>query len=483
MRLPASKSLTRFGRAVGAGIRAAISAYGYDATQSRNKRKAPDGILQSEDAELTPDQRRKLVASGRDIVRNFALAGWMIRKHLDYVSTFSFQSKSGNKSLDRRVEEFMTWWGKRRNCDVAGRHSLARMIRLAEKGRTQDGDDFCIKLADGRLQWIEGDRIRTPYGGFPQGVLPAGVNASDFIHGVRTDPAGAPLQYSLCRRGKTSDFSSQAGQFIFERILSASNVLHHAYIDRFDQVRGVSPLAPAINTLRDCYEGCDYALAKMKVSQLFGLVVKRETADPLGAQSTDDEGKVKLDFGHGPVVLDIAPNEDAKFLESTSPSVEFQQFAQTMIGVALKGLDIPYSFYAENFTNFSGQRQAWIQYDLSARNKRIDNIELLDDLTAWRLKIEIEDGNLPMFDVESLPWRFLPQGVPWIDPLKEVQADVQAIAAGLGSRTRFLREQGEDFEEIAQELADENELLKSLGLPTDVKPSNAQIVEIAANAA
>lgn len=474
----ATPIIARFGRAFGAAASAARRQWGYDATEAKNRRKAPDGILRSEDAELTPDQRRKLVSSARDIQRNFTLAGWMLRKHLDYVSTFNFQSKTGSKELDRLIEKRIRWRMRKENCDVAGRFGLAALLRALEERRTVDGDAFVLKLADGRLQAIEGDRVRTPAGGFPG----SNRKASEFVHGVRCDDAGKALEFAVCRRGKASDFSSNAGTFVFEKFLTAANVWQHAYFQRFDQVRGVAPLAPAINTLRDCYEGFDYALAKMKVSQLFGLAVFRQSDDAIGTQATDDDGGLKIDFGKGPLFLDLDSQDKAEFLESKSPSVEFQQFAQTMISVALKGLDIPYSFYSENFTNFSGQRQAWIQYDLSARVKRRSNIELLDQITEWWLRMDVEDGILPQMNVADAPWRWLSVGVPWIDPLKEVQADVQAIGAALGSRTRILREQGEDFEEIAAELADEKALLESLGLPVDVQPANAQIVEIAGNA-
>jgi hypothetical protein len=62
--------------------------FGYDAVESKNRRQAPTGRLRSEDKELLPHQRRKLTSAARDIHRNFTIAAWAIRKHLDYVSTF-----------------------------------------------------------------------------------------------------------------------------------------------------------------------------------------------------------------------------------------------------------------------------------------------------------------------------------------------------------------------------------------------------------
>ena len=83
---------------VGAGLRR---------RERKNKRQAPTGLLRSEDAELLPNDRRKLLSASRDLHRNFSFAAWMIRRHLDYVSSFSFQCRSGNPALDGQVERLM----------------------------------------------------------------------------------------------------------------------------------------------------------------------------------------------------------------------------------------------------------------------------------------------------------------------------------------------------------------------------------------
>jgi len=105
--------------------------FGYDAVESKNRRQAPTGRLRSEDKELLPHQRRKLTSASRDIHRNFTIAAWAIRKHLDYVSTFSFQSRTGSAELDGRIEDLTDWWSRPANCDVAARHSLAQAIGRA----------------------------------------------------------------------------------------------------------------------------------------------------------------------------------------------------------------------------------------------------------------------------------------------------------------------------------------------------------------
>jgi capsid protein len=471
------------------------TASGYDAIIDNGRRKRASGVNRSEDQELTPTDRWRLYTGARDIARNFAIAGWMIRQHLDYVSTFTFRPRCATTEKTERLQTWFDWWSQPANCDAAARHGFFRWLRLAERSRTVDGDLLVLKLADGRIQAIEGDRIRTPVGGFPANT---GRQAIDFLHGVQTDEAGRALGYAVCRRAKASDYMIASGLFFFEAIVDADDCWHHGYFDRFDQVRGISPLAQAMNSLRDIYEGQDYALAKMKVSQLFALALYRASDDSVATISAekpapalptippmiddvnDDDApddSVKVNFGRGPIQLDLDEGDKAEFLESRQPSIELQTFMDNVVASSLKALDIPFSFYKENFVNYSGGRDARTRYEHSARIKRGDNQALANNVLRWRIDLAIEDGELDGA-AEEYEWDLLPSGVPWIDPLKEVQADTQALAACFTSRTRVCREQGVDFVTIAKEIKEENDLLVHLGIPTTVTPSNVQLTEV-----
>jgi capsid protein len=419
---------------------------GYDAARENQRRKAPASKLRSEDRELNSSDRGRLITNARDMRRNFAIAKWMIARHLDYVTTFSFQAKTGDDALDTQLEASIGEFGKKEAFDVAGRHSLARAIRFAEARRVIDGDLGLLRLADGRLQAIESDRIRTPLG-MPGDWMPtvdsAGRVLRQWIEGVEVDGSGRALNYAICRRLPLT------GGFILDRIVPAAHLyLHAAYGERFDCVRGISEIASALNSFRDTYEGFDYALAKMKVSQLFGLKIFRESSEPLGqitqtASDAGEDGEQKdvgytIDFGRGPFLLDLDPGDQADFLEAQSPSLEFQQFASTIIAAALKALNIPYSFYSEDFTNYSGARQAYLQYEQSAEIVRQDVRELLDWWTAWRLSLAVQDGKLPIAALDAR-WEWIHRGMPWLDPLKEIQAELFAIDSSL-----------DNYEDVAQ---------------------------------
>lgn len=437
----------------------------YDAVEDKKRRRPASGILQSEDRDLNAANRRNAISATRDLVKNFSLARWAINKHLDFVSTFSFRSKNKDEALDRRIDELIEWRSRPTNFDVAARHSRAGATRLAEARRTIDGDVFALKLASGQVQWIEGDRVRTPY------HLPAGIraNLSDMEHGVLTNAAGRALAYCVCRRGK------KGSGFEVERLVSSRNLLHHAHFDRFDQVRGISPLLSAYNSFQDVYENISYALLKSKVAQLFGMVVTRDGDDPLGTitNSADDgddttetdteRGRYEIDFGQGPFFQELDRGDDMKFLENKTPSAEFQQFMVVAITLALKSIDIPYSWYDEAWTNFFGNKIALALYLMSCIEKRRCNQQLLRAWTIWQLAMWILDGTLVLpgsMELTDLKFEWIPAGMPWWDQSKEVAGDVAAIGAGLRSRTEIRKERyGDEWRDVIDTLSEEEKYI------------------------
>ena len=449
---------------------------GYDAVTDNNRRKAASTILRSEDQELLPERRRAMVSTARDLRRNYAIAAWAIRKHLDYVSTFTFHAKTGDPALNRQIEAVIGEWSRRENFDVAGRHPLGRMIRILEAHRVVDGDVFVHKV-DGKVQGIEGDRVRTPYTGLPPDIAPERI-----IHGVHCDEAGRALGYCINKR-------TSGGGFEFEQLVPAARCYQHAYFERLDQVRGVTPLSSAMNDFRDTYEAKDYALAKMKISQLFGLIFFRKAADEMGnleeqADAGAETGETadaekphySVNLGAGPFLMDLAPGDDAKCVETGSPATETQAFWLVMVEAALKSLDIPMSFYDESRTNFFGSRAALNHYLASAEIKRADNRALLAWLTEWKLAMAVEDGLLALpkgWVLADLATEWVHAGLPWWNPQQEVNANVQSVAGGLDSPQRICKERGVDVIDILDELKVFYAAAKERGVPislTTVSP-------------
>jgi capsid protein len=444
----------------------------YDAVEPKGKRKAPSVDHRSEDLILDGSKRAKVQANADDIARNFSVARWMIRKHLDFVTCFEFESLTGHDEFDDQVEQLVARWSRAGNCDRAGRHPLWRIVRLLEAQRTIKGDCGLLKLSDGRLQAIESDRVRNPGGATISG------DKQNWVHGVKLDDAGRALAYAIHKRRR--------GSFEFERTVPAGSFILHGYFDRFDQVRGISPIVAALDPLRDLYENFTLALAKAKVEQLFALAFYRQANESAGDTTNggdegSEKGKYKVDFGAGPVLLDLDPGDRAEFLTSSSPHSNFQAFTELILAIAMKALDLPYIFADEGAGVFHSFRGSWLIYNRACESKREENRDVLNRLTLWRLMLALLDGELalpPGMTLGDVAWAWTHRGFPWFDPNKELNGDLAAIQGGFDTPQRITQKRGggnwyANIEQTAKAL----KFAAERGVPVSFDPQS-QVVEV-----
>jgi capsid protein len=130
-------------------------------------------------------------------------------------------------------------------------------------------------------------------------------------------------------------------------------------------------------------------------------------------------------------------------------------------------LNIPYSFYDESHTNFFGSRAAWLHYDRSCMDARDDQLELRREYTIWQLRGAIRDQRLVLpasMGIQDLRWEWVPVGMPWWDPAKEVKGFESAMANALDTPQRICRSTGSDFMENVDAIAEAQEYAESKGV-------------------
>ncbi len=461
----------------------------YDAIEPNGRRKSVSSRIVSEDEVLTHHKRRQLTANAMDLQRNVALAAWAIRQHLNYVALFDFYASSPDNGFNAEFQALMARDDKKENCDVGGRHPRSRMVRLGEVRKTLDGDCGFIKLRSGHLQGIEGNQVVDPAKKYP---------TSRWKQGVLLGTGNRALAYNVRETvdGKATD-----------RMVSSENCfLFGAFEGRFDQVRGISSFPTGMNGFRDIDESFDYARAKLKVEQLFALAITRKMEEASGSEtnlgrrvdgaddSDGDEDSIdqavtpQVDFGRGPVQLNLDPGEDAKFLSSSNPSVATQDFLRLCIHVALLSLDIPMNFFDPKYVNYSGGRTSWNQYERSCVSKREDQLALHDWYTRWRLARYIlpksagGTGELILprsMSISDVLWEWVPRGVPWWKPSEELDAELRSVGAGLDTPQKICRRHGmgdffRNLDEIAVAIAAAKE--RGIELKFGGTPAPFQIV-------
>ncbi len=78
--------------------------------------------------------------------------------------------------------------------------------------------------------------------------------------------------------------------------------------------------------------------------------------------------------------------------------------------------------------------------------------------------------------LELEAYEFIPRGWSWVDPLKEMKAHQTGLALGLVTRRTIISEStGRDFEDVIDELAEEEEYMRSNGI--DPRPPDPKAAE------
>lgn len=455
-----------------------VTSLGYQAIQDKGRRQAPRSEIHSEDAQLTSREKSKLDMTAQDLPRNFELAAWALRMHVAYVSRLSPHVATGNDALNRLLSARIAAWGKRTNFDIAQRHDLARAMTLFELANVFYGDAAFIKLEDGRVQGIPGSRIAKPS---LSNQTQANTKKWDSVTrgGLILDPeTGAMVEAAICR------WDNDGAQLVFDHFEPAENLIFNGYFTDFDQSRGRSPMAAAINRCTDFMEALEYTNIKLKLHSLLGLAFGSDAAQSIlppsldGTESTTTERpKYKVELSRGLMVLNLAQGDKVDTIESKTPSAEFIDYSELSIRLALLAFDIPYTFLNSQGASFSARIADSNQYEFLSEEKRIKNAAVLDEWLAWRLPMALATdpdladaiaaaGLTPADAAAGVSW--VGTSTPWMDKLKQLQGDQLGIGLSIESIQRVCRKRGINWRDVIDENAEVLAYAKAKGVPITI---------------
>jgi capsid protein len=436
----------------------------YDAAQ-RTKRKANFFVsTKPADRELTIEERQAILSQAREIQGNFALAGFLLDKHIQYMASYKFQCKTPDEELNNQIETLFKRWKRKKNCDIAGEFSFDELLQMVELHRTTDGDILIVKHNDLKLQLVEGDRVRNPDN--------VGIE-KEWLHGIKRNEYGKTVEYSISKR-------LDMGGFEHEKTVKSDNAWLLGYRRRIDQRRGVTPLVTSINMMTGLYQSFDYALAKERLMQLLGLVTLRqdptERLTPADEKQLQDEDRLFSQelvekFGAELSYISLRVGEDMKVVESQNPSQNTQMYWEMMIRQILLSLHIPYSFFDGSKTNYYGAEGELNQYLDSCTNRQMPVFEWLHELSEWLITAWVEDGliklpaGMTLQDVfDYIFWTNA--GMPYWVMFRIIKDAYSSIIAGAISPQKFAAMFGNDYETNIIEISKAIEFAKRYNVRT-----------------
>lgn len=376
-------------------------------------------------------------------------------------------------ALCSQIEEKWEEWCRGRNCDITGYSSFYELQAMALRRMVVDGDSLSLKIYDRtsripfKIQMTEPDLLDT-------GRLKADGTGNLVVSGIEVNGYNKPLAYYFYSQTLDGFTTFQSKR------VPADRVIHLYPKHRPTQVRGVSMLASTINRLKDTEEFLEADLVAARIAASFAMFVK--TNDGIGRMAknstlnTDDQ--TRREYIEPGMIEYLRPGED---IQTAQPGMQAGNSAeyvkmQTRIIAAAKGMSYEVVSRDMKGSTFSSARQSHLEdrktfvplqrFMIEHFNWEIYTNWIISAVLAGEFDIPDFFQDMPRY----MKHAWITPGWAWIDPVKEVDAAIKGIGAGLNCYADELASQGKDWEDVYQQRAREQEKAKGLGLVLNIDP-------------
>lgn len=432
---------------------------------------------------LSPDQEcrgnlRLLRARGRELARNNPIGKHflnMLSANVIGPAGIRYQSLCRDKNgeidtaTNKKIETAWQEWCKKGNCTVDGKLSFRALQDIALRTEAMDGETFVreVKGFDNKwgfaLQTIDADQVDHLFsrpGGNKSGE-------TEIRLGIEVDKWGKPLAYWV-NPGHPSDFG---GSLLRERI-SADQIIHLFDPYRVNQGRGLTWFHPVMMGLKmlDGYMEAEIVAARVGAAKIAVL----ENTDPESYDQPDSNEPFRMEANPG-MIEALPPGYKLQPFTPDHPGNAFEAFVKTNLRWVASGLGCSYNALANDLqgVNYSSLRSGLLierdRWKVVQKHVAEDFMQpifedwLAMSLLSGALKLDSRD---PARYSEG---KWIPRGWQWVDPYKETQAAVLAIGAQLQTREQTIADRGGDYEEVFEQLAEEDKVAAQFGIDLTTK--------------
>lgn len=301
-------------------------------------------------------------------------------------------------------------------------------------------------------------------------------NGNWIRQGIEFDPIGRRVAYHFWQVNPGDITQS----YNFGRLhrVPASEVLHIHDPVEAGQIRGLPRLTAAIVPLWSIDGYDDAEVERKKTAALLGVFFSR--TDPDGelfdkykedqAKATDGVAEISLE----PAVAQVLPpGTQVTTLEPADVGANYEAFQYRMLTRICASLGLPYAAVTGDMVraNYSNQRAALLEMRrrMEALQYGVLVHQACRPIMRWFLDALELAGEIDLPDYADdptvfYPAKWIPPKWPWVDPLKDAQAEAISVDNGFKSRSDVIESTGEDPIEVDNRIAADQARARKLGI-------------------
>jgi lambda family phage portal protein len=418
----------------------------------------------------------------RDLARN----NEYVRRYLNLLKTnvigdkgvgLQVKAKNEDSTFDKVgnmiVESAWANWCRLGNCTVDKKMTFVDAQHLFIESLARDGEviirmvnyDNADKFA---IEFLEPDLLDEE----KNDVL---ENGKRIRMGVELNEYRAPLAYwMLTEHPGDMEYSAR---YTRQHVRVPSEKILHIYMpDRAQQTRGVPWMASAIQSLKMLhgYREAELVAARTGASKM-GFFISPQ-GDGFIADDTEEQFVPIMNAEPG-TFHQLPTGVDFKTFDPTHPTTAFADFERAILRGIASGLGVSYYALANDLTavSYSSIRAG----ELADRDfyKTLQQITIRHFIEpvyrAWLLQAMTANRILlpaTKYGKFADNAHFRARGFAWVDPQREINANVMALQNGILSMQDIANNYGRDVEETFEQIALEKQLADAYGVQMAFQP-------------
>ncbi len=391
------------------------------------------------------------------------------------------QARTGNEDLNRQIEALWLEWCQPDNCDITHQQTFYELQHMLLRRKIYDGEILVKKVISKKgkfplkLQIIKSDLLS-------QYLLTAPKTNNIIRSGIELDDYLQPLAYWI-------DKKSPDGYITYDPDRVPANQILHLWTKRYpDQIRGISDLVAVIKRLKDTQDYMDAEVIAARIAACFSVFITQDSLPATAGRFNnmkDKEGKQLQSIRPG-MVKYLAPGEKVETANPSRSITSAKDFISIQERLSGAGMGLSYEIISRDFnqSSFSAARQGMLEDRKTFEPiQEFMNIHLCTPIYREWLDTCVMAGLLQIPDYwqhkaeyQKVDW--MAPGWSWIDPEKEVKADLLAIQNGGKTMAQWCAERGYDWREQLEQLALEKATAEEMGLTLSIHtPESVQAAQ------